>query len=115
MKNFKKCYKVHTIDQIHLYSSVSLQLGTSIFFLNIQEKLLGLSIHNKWEKNTLITVSNNHPVSLNEEEMQRGGGEEEVSKAGSYVHLANMPMIESLGSQCGRALHKEIILIILMG
>lgn len=43
-----------------------------------------------------------HPVSLNEEEMQRGGERrEEVSKAGSYVHLANMPMIESLRSQCG--------------
>lgn len=64
----------------------------------------------------MITVSNNHPVSLNEEEMQRGGERrEEVSKAGSYVHLANMPMIESLRSQCGRALHKEIRLIILMG
>lgn len=32
-----------------------------------------LSIHVKWEESTVITVSSNHPVSLNKEETQRGG------------------------------------------
>lgn len=73
---------------------------------------MGLSIHVQWEdgtlpeESTMITVSNNHSVSLNEEETEEEG-RDEVSEAESYVYLANMFIIESLKNQCDRALHTQ--------